>query len=500
MNRTPSFPVSPFRRLSNEMKLRSRKSRRSFANDFSVLNPTIWAQEAVLQLLPNMVYGNLVTRDFDNKVARFGDVVNAYVPSTFVMNKKGSTCEAVSVQDASGSAIQVPMDQWPGVSFLICDGEEDRSQLDLVDSLLTPAVLAIGQGIDRIIASQVYRFINNASGHALLGTSANIQQYVLEAREKMNRLNVPLGGRILALTPGTETTALQVEAFTEAQSVGDGGQAQREAALGRKYGFDIYMTQQQAEVLGGGATIGTSGSVLVNGAATAGATIVNVDGAGAGSSAVNVLVGQWLIIAGDDLPHQVTANATGALTISPALTRAVADNAVVTILQGGLVNNASGYVGTSTSPRVIGWNKAIATDTWIAGSPPQVGQMITFGSDVTNRYVIQTVAVVSSTAYNITLDRPLVSAIVDNAIIQLGPAARYNFAFSPQALALVSRPLPQPRAGTGAIARVISDPISKVSLRVTITYDGSRQGHLVTVDTLMGVGILQSAMGVPMLA
>lgn len=66
------------------------RQRRTFANDFSILNPTIWANEAIIQLLPNMVLGNLIARDFDNSVARFGDIVNAYVPSTFVMNRKGS--------------------------------------------------------------------------------------------------------------------------------------------------------------------------------------------------------------------------------------------------------------------------------------------------------------------------------------------------------------------------------------------------------------------------
>lgn len=475
----------------NMIRHRSKKWQRAFANDFSALNPTIWANEAIIGLLPNMVLGNLVSRDFDNKVAKFGDIVNAFIPGTFEMTRKGALCENVVVQDASGASLQVALDQWPQVSFLICDGEEDRNALDLVDTLLTPAIIAMAQGIDRILGAQVYHFLDNTAGHANNIDETNVRQYVLEAREQMNRKNVPTVGRTLILTPATETQALNVDAFTSADKVGDDGTALREAALGRKYGFDIFMTQTQPEVSTGQTLI--TGAVTVTTAAAAGATTVAYTGAGA----PNVVAGQWALIAGDDTPQHVTAATGTVMTIAPGLKRAVPVGAAITIIKSGTTSAA--YGGTTMNPRVIGWAKEILV-AGFANSPPQLGQMVTFGTDAT-RYAVIKLRIIDLAAgtFGITLDRPLANAVGNGAAVNLGPAAKYNFAFLKNAFTLVNRPLPQPRAGTGAISRVVVDPVNKIAIRVTITYDGEKQGHLVTLDTLIGVGVLSQDMGVVML-
>lgn len=462
------------------------------ANDLSILNPIIWANEAILQLQPNMVLGNLVTRDWDNKVARFGDIVNAFLPGTFTMTRKGALCDNVVVQDASGSSIQVALNQFPQVAFLICDGEEDRNQLDLIDTLLVPAVIALAQGIDRILGAQVHQFTDQYAGHLGLLDSTTFKQYVLETRELMNRNNVPLANRALVVTPGTETAGLNLDNIMTAEKVGDGGTALATATLGEKYGFQFVMSQTQPEVVAGQTVIATTTTALT----TVGATVVNV------TSATGMAAGQWLTVAGDDAPHQITAINTLALTVAPALKRATPSSAAVTIVKGGLVNNSGGYIGTSLHPRVIGWAKEILLDTFttLVNNAPQVGQMVTFGVDAT-RYAIIAVRIIDAAAgtYGIMLDQPLANAIADNATVNLGPVGKYNFAMLKNAFALVNRPLPQPRSGVGAISKVTSDPANKISIRVTITYDQYKQGHLVVLDTLMGVGVLNKLLGYALL-
>lgn len=462
--------------------------RRAYANDFSILNPTIWANEAIIQLLPNMVVSNLINRDFDNDVAKFGDVVNAFIPGTFQMTRKGALCENVSVQDASGASLQVALDQWPQVSFLICDGEEDRAALDLVDTLLVPAVIAMAQGIDRVVGSQVYHFLENAAGHANNGDETNIRAYMLETREMLNRNNVPLANRTMILSPGTETEALSVEQFTDANKVGDNGTALREAALGRKYGFDIFMSQTQPEVSTGQTTVGV---ITVTSSTAATSKTVTVTGSGA-------VAGQWAVFAGDDTPQHIESVVGAVLTISPGLKRAVPASAAVTILASGTTGAA--YYGTSMKPRIIGYAKEILVN-GLANSPPQVGQLISFGTDE-ERYAIIGLSLINIAGGNfgITLDRPLANPVGAGMAVNLGPAAKYNFAFLRNAFTLVNRPLAAPRPGTGALSRTVVDDINKISIRVTITYDGNKQGHLVTLDTLIGVGVLSHQLGAVMLA
>lgn len=465
------------------------------ANDFSILNPVIWAQEAVPLLIPNMGISSLIRRDWDNQVSLFGDMVNAYVPGTFALKFKGAPCENIVSQDASGSRIQVALDQWPYISFVICDGEEDRNQLDMIDTLIPNAVLAFARGIDAIISGQVYQYLGSTGGRLGALTASNVKDYILETREVMNRNNAPADNRWMVMTPGTDTEALKLDTIVTAQNVDDGGDAIRRGILGSRYGFNYMMSQTQPEIT----FTQTKATAAVNNAAgyAAGATSIAFDG----TVGTALAAGQWCVIAGDDTPQQISAVTGGiTLTITPGLKRAVADNAVIQVIMGALkVNNAAGYAGTTASPRVIGWRKPIAVD-GVANSPPQIGQGVTFGT-TTTMYTIIGVSTINAGAgtYEITLDKPLVNALTDDQTVNLLPAGKYNFALATDGFVLVNRPLQAPRGGTGVLSYTINDPITKISIRVSISYDAVAQGHRVTIDTLMGIGKLVNGLGAAML-
>ena len=65
-------------------------------------------------------------------------------------------------------------------------------------------------------------------------------------------------------------------------------------------------------------------------------------------------------------------------------------------------------------------------------------------------------------------------------------------------MSLVVRPLAMPRAGTGALSSVVN--LNGLSMRATITYNGLKQGHLVTLDMLCGIAILDQNLGSVLLA
>jgi hypothetical protein len=50
-----------------------------------------------------------------------------------------------------------------------------------------------------------------------------------------------------------------------------------------------------------------------------------------------------------------------------------------------------------------------------------------------------------------------------------------------------------PRPGTGALSAVVN--WNDLSMRATITYQGTQQGHLVTLDLLCGVAVLDTNLG-----
>jgi len=443
--------------------------------------PEWWANESLAILENNMVAAQMVHRDFSPIVANFGDIVNTRRPGEFQAKRK-TVADNVTIQDAVATNVQVPLNQHIHTSFIVKDGEMAWAFKDLVEVYIQPAMLSIAQIVDQIICAQAVQFLGNARGTLGGLTSSNAIDYILSTREILNVNKAYMDGRNLLVSPYSETAMLKNEAFTSAEKVGDGGTALKKAWLGQKLGFDIWMDQNVPSPRSGTST--TISTIAINNGAgyPAGTATVVIDGAGA--TAANIRVGSWVNIAGSGVPHRVTALTGGppytGMTVSPVLANAVVDDAVISVATDGAVNLAAGYAA--------GYSKEIAVDAFTVA--PQIGQFVTFGTD-TNKYVV-----LQATTTSILLDRPLVNAIADDAQVHLGPAGSYNLAFHKNAIALVNRPLPMPSSNLANAAQV---SYNNISMRAVMTYDGDKQGHLVTLDLLLGVAILDTNLGAVLL-
>jgi hypothetical protein len=442
--------------------------------------PEMWANESIAILQEAMVVGNLVHRDFEPAIANYGDVVNTRKPGEFTVKRKTAN-DNVTVQTPTATNVPVVLNQHLHTSFLIKDGDQSKAFKDLVAEYLSPAMLSVARGIDQILMAQTFQFLPNVAGKLGGVSGSTAQSYLLGTRQVMNQNKALVDGRHMIVGPVAETALLSDPAFLQAYSVGDEGTALREASLGRKFGYNIFMAQNTPYSL---ATATDKVTGAVNNAAgyVAGIKTFTVDGLSAAISN-----GSWITIAGDATPLQVVSTVGGAtptsITVAQGLKSAVLDNAVVTIWGVGQVNQGGGYA--------LGYAKEITYDTFTAD--PQVGQAVTFGTST----VIYGIIAVDTTGKTILLDRPLEATLADDAKINLLPAGSYNFAFHKNALALVTRPLALPMPGTGARAGVAN--FGGFSMRVVMTYDGNKQGTLVTLDTLLGVKVLETSLGAIML-
>lgn len=439
--------------------------------------PELWANESIAILEENMVIGNLVHRDFSTVIASYGDTVNTRKPGEFKAVRKTAS-DNVTVQANTATNVPVVLNQHIHTSFIIKDADQSKSFKDLITEYLWPAMLSIAREIDLILLAQVHQFLKNSGGQlgGLSGTTAD--DYLLDTRQTLNLNKAYDTNRRLILGTRSETQLLKDRNFTQAFAVGDDGTALREASLGRKYGFDIFMAQNTPYVPIGGTVV--TGAVNNAGGYLPGAITFTVDGLAAA-----ITVGTWVTLVGDMTPLQVVSSVGGAtptsITVNRGLHGIVLDNAVLTLYAPGAV--------TSGGAQAIGYSKYIAT----TGAIP-VGAPVTFGTDTTTVYGVIDY---DSVAGGILLDRPLELAVTNSAAVNVGPAGSYNLAFHRNAIALVNRPLALPMTGTGARSGVAN--FNNMSMRVTFTYDGNKQGTLVTVDTLMGVKVLDVLLGAVML-
>jgi hypothetical protein len=458
------------------------------ANDNDALIPELWANEGVAILEENMVMANLVHRDFSNQVAEFGDVVNTRKPGEFGIRRKTDT-DSIETQDASATNIRVPLDQHAYVSFTIKDGEASKSFQDLIDIYLLPGMQSVARAVDRSLLGRAAHelILTTVDRVGRLGalTGSTATDTVLDAREVMNVHKAYMNNRNLVLSPSSETALLKNDLFIKANERGDGGTALENARLGRILGFDTYMDQNVNSLTDLNTEIATGDTDGAEVAGEAGSIAVTVTGYEAN-------VGEFANIAGNDQPTHLTAvtaaTNTTAITLNEALKYAVESGAVVTIYKAADVDGAY----------AAGYAKNISIDGFAANKGPQVGQLIAFGTGGTRHtYTVINSEAVTSTNYNIWLDRPLETALANNDLAFPGPSGSFNIAFHRDALALVSRPLARPRENMGAMFDVAIH--NDLSMRVTMQYNATQQGTIVTLDMLYGVQVLDTDLAVLML-
>lgn len=453
------------------------KYRAFYANSLDPLIPEHWAYESIAILEEEMVMGNLVHRDFNPIVASYGETIHTRKPSEFRAVRK-TNADNVTVQDVSATDVEVKLDQWIHVSFTIKDGEQTKAFKDLVGFYLEPAMMANARLLDQALASQAVQFLSNTRGGFGLLSGSTAKDYLIDMDDLMNQNKAYGVGRNLVLTSPSKASILKADIFHQADKRGDGGRALREAELGRAFGFNTYLDLNTPRAVGGSKNATTTTTA----AAAKGATTVSLT--------ATVLQGTYFTIAGDMTPlrcQSVSGAGPFVVTLTRPLPNAVGSGAVVQAYTTALVNFAAGYSA--------GYAKEITFD---GSGVPNVGQIISFnntgGSAIrTPEYVI----VQKPSSTTIVLDRPLETALADNDVICLGPDGDLNFAFHRNALTLVNRPLAAPLPGAGARAAVAVH--NNMAMRVVITYDGNAQGHLVTLDGLFGVKVLDTALGAVLL-
>ena len=449
-----------------------------YANDNDAFVPEKWAMEGLMQLEENMVIANLVHRDFENEIARFGDVVNTRRPGDFKIARKVDG-DTLSYQDAAAANVHVKLNQWFTQPFIIYDGEESMSFKDLVQVYLAPAMKTIARGVDRAVLGRFHSFLGAPAdrvGRLENLASVTSHERVLEAREVLNNNLAPLDeSRHLVLSSSSETALLKNEMFLKANERGDGGLALENARLGRILGFNTWMGQNVPSKSGGDTVSGT-----ITNAAAAGAT---------GSQACTitgyvVTAGEFASVAGNDQPTYVTAETdnlgdTTAITLNEANKYATAGGAAVTVYKKDAT--AAAYA--------VGWSKGIA----LSSGNVTVGQLVAFGTGANRRVY----TIIEMDGNGITLDRPLEVAVGNGDDVFPGPAGSYNLAFHREALALVTRPLVLPRVGTGAAAGVAD--YNGIGMRISMQYDQAVGGTKVNCDMLAGVAVLDEDLAVVLL-
>lgn len=291
----------------------------------TILTPSIIAKEALMQLRNNTVMASLVHRDYSQEfVAGVGNTVTIRKPATFEAQEFNRTT-GIQIQDATEGSETVVLDKLLDVSFEVTSEQLSMDIRDFSEQLLIPAMQGFANKIDQYLLG-LYKEVPFNFGTA--GSTPNEISDITGARKILNDNKVPFANRNLVIDTAAEDKFLQLATFHEADKVGDDGTALREASLGRKFGFNIFMDQNVKNHTKGTLT-GDAGTIKVKGAVSAGATQIVIDGTNLTGTLVK---GDVITISGNS--YVVTENTTAtaneiAVKLYPATTDIANDTEVI---------------------------------------------------------------------------------------------------------------------------------------------------------------------------
>jgi len=234
--------------------------------------PEIWAIESLMVLRNNLVMARLVHRDFDNVIAQAGDKVQTRKPTKLTaqtwsgIGGFATDIEALDnktelkVEQLQAQTLTVTLDKLKYTSFIVEDKESALSIKNLRDEYIIPAMDPLAEAVDDDIVSEFTALTSaDFAGNAVAAISddsagtegpppagatgaAMDAGDIIFARKTLNDNQCPMEGRRLVLSSEHESDLLRVDNFVRANEAGS-TEALTNAGLGRKFGFDIYTTQ-----------------------------------------------------------------------------------------------------------------------------------------------------------------------------------------------------------------------------------------------------------------
>lgn len=295
----------------------------------------------VLALREQAVMPRLVNMDFGREAAQAGQVIDVPLPKPQPASDVTPAPTYASAQSNTPGRVWISLNRWKHSSFYLTDKE--MAEVDASETFIpmqaSEALRALANEVDTDIYKKyvgVYGYVGTAGTTPMASGVGD----VVTARKVLNNQLAPMDSRRAIWNPDAEANALQVAQFSDLEKTRDRG-VKIEGELGRKFGFDHFMSQNiQTHTAGTLAAIG----VVVASTTAAGATAIDLKSNGATGSLV---LGDVFTIAGQTQTYVVktavpslTSATPAAVEIDPPLKANATINAVGTLKASHVVNLA----------------------------------------------------------------------------------------------------------------------------------------------------------------
>ena len=207
------------------------------ANKFLTIKEV--ARQALPRLIENLVFPNLIYKDFSDTFQKKGDEIQIRKPAKLEA-KEFDASSGVSAQDIDDSqTVTVKLDKIATVDVEISALEGALNIDDLNRQFIEPAAVALAQKINSD-GLELYKDIPYVCGTA--GTTPGDLTDLAAVRKVLNANRVPTSGRCAVWDTEADAAFTTIPSIVNAEKSGS-TQALREGSIGRLFGLDNYMSQ-----------------------------------------------------------------------------------------------------------------------------------------------------------------------------------------------------------------------------------------------------------------
>lgn len=216
------------------------------------------ARQTLPRLVNNLVFPNLVHRDFSNDfVPGLGTKIQVKKPVKLIAEEFNES-QGVKPQGINEESVEVKLDKLATVDVEFSAIQRATNVDDLNRLFLEPAAVALAEKINND-GLDLYKFVPTAVGTA--GTTPSELTDLANVRKQLNKQLVPVAGRVGVWDTEADAAFSTVPAIVNAEKSGSTS-ALREGSIGRVMGLDNYMSQAVRKHTAGTLKV-TSGNITV---------------------------------------------------------------------------------------------------------------------------------------------------------------------------------------------------------------------------------------------
>lgn len=207
--------------------------------------PKVWSARLLENLNNELVYANLLNRDYEGEISQYGDTVHINSIGDITIKKYTKNTDIDGAEELETTEQLLVIDQSNYFNFGIDDIDKAQARTSLMDKYTAVASYGLAEKADEYVAGELAKgkltpkSIGSTSTPLVVDTPDKAYKMLVDMKVALDKSNLPKEGRWVVVPPEFEGLMLLDPRF--AYNTGKSEGRLENGAVARAAGFDIHV-------------------------------------------------------------------------------------------------------------------------------------------------------------------------------------------------------------------------------------------------------------------